>query len=300
MKPSKPEPRVVGPFVHPREWGGMLFAADMRLLAVTLRGALVWVYAGSMWGGALSGTVPVPGELLYLPFKEGTQVPTSNAHTRLHEGGRLSKELLATYQEQIDEWLGKGRAQLVDSRKCVLFDGVDIPPGSVLPEPKSAGSSGVPDDIDLDAVRETCAAIAAVIAQNGEATSIPSTITVNGVGVQVKVSRPFRATDYRVRFQLDTQPAATLHPDLVEAQRDKLKALLAEYRAQVPVVYGAPLVSVEARFSPSNAVLASWTSEHGAAIRKALARECKEWRVAAVSTDDPLLLIVMCTKPSHS
>jgi len=299
MKPSKTEPHVVGPYVHPREWGGMNFAADMRLLAVTQHGVLVWVYAGTMWGGALSGTVPVPGELLYLPFVEGTQVPNSAEHTRIHEGGRLSQELLATYRAQIDSLLGDGRTALLDPRKCVLFDGVGVPPDSVIPPPKVAATAAVPNDLDKAAVRATCAAIGAVIAQTVESATVPSAITVNGVGVTVKVTRPFRATDYRVRLTLDASAAADLHADEVDALRAKLKTLLDEYRALVPVVYGAPLVAVEARFSPSKAVPACWTPAHSAAIRKALARECKEWRVAVVSTDDPLLLLVTCTKPSH-
>ncbi len=299
MKKPKP-PLVVGPYVHPPVWGGLAYHAPLRLLAVTKTGVLAWIYAGSMWGGALSGTEAVKGALSFIPFEPGTQTPTrSGAGKELHDGGRLSQEVLNNKRAEIEACLGAGRFQYLHARKCVLFDGAEVPQGSYLPKPKPAKKIAAATDLDATALRAVCEQLRDYSASHIESGWVPLKFKIGEVPVGARVARGFGVGEGRLIFRLETQTAASQHAATVSELRAKLKTLLASFRADVPVVHGQPLVSIEVRFTESDASAAAWTEENVHAVRKAVAAVFPGRAVRVVPSFDPLLLTLAVTKSSR-
>lgn len=292
-------PVVVEPYVHPKVWGPCSYHAEMRLLAVTARGVLVWIYAGSMWGGALSGAESVPGSLSFLQFQSGTQTAGSEA-VHVHEGGRLSRALLDTYRERIDQLLGTERAALLSVNQCVLFDGVSLPPGAYLPTARTLAKpkSVVPTDIDPAEVLAVCEHLKEYAAGARPPGKVPAQFTLGGVPVSLQVGRGFGSPIERLWFRIETQTAADQYEADVTALREKLKAYLAAFRAEVPVYHGKPLVELEVRFSPSDATAVSWTEGHVTVVRNAVSTVLSCALPKVLPSNNPLVL-ALAVKSSH-
>lgn len=298
MNKPKP-PLVVGPYVHPSVWGGLAYHAPLRLLAVTKAGVLAWIYAGSTWGGALSGTETVRGRLAFVPFEVGTQDPVrSGIDTELHDGGRLSHDVLLNKRAEIEACLGANRFQYLHIRKCVLFDGAAVPPGAYLPKPKPAKKIAAATDLDVTALCAVCEQLRDCAAK-AEFTWVPLKFSMGGADVSARVAANFGERGGRLIFRLETQTASTQYASTVAELRATLKEMLDKFLAGVPVVHGQPLVNIEARFTSSEATAVSWTEAHMHAVRKVASKVFAGYSVRLGPSFDPLLLTLQVAKSSH-
>lgn len=264
-------PQVLGPYVHPKVWGGHGFVSELRLLAVTPQGALVWIYAGSSWGGTRSGMEPCPAQLEYVAL---TDHAPSNfvGHKTIHEGGRLTAALLETHRAAIEAHIGAGNGALLHPRKCVLLDGATLPAKAYLPDPApSKPALPVPPDIDPAAVRAALGKVRELAAATpAQRVTLPAAFKLGAVDVRL-VFMPGKTT-HSLAAILDTRLARDEFETELLALRDRCVAALAALRATIPERHGAPLATLEVEFIPSRAAAATWTPGHVAVVRK-LARD---------------------------
>lgn len=82
---------------------------------------LLWQFAGKGWVNLLHGYQPFPARLV---LRDTTNQPLGWAAERaLHEGGRLSRRLLATHEKAIDEFFGIAVVARLLPGKTLLLGG---------------------------------------------------------------------------------------------------------------------------------------------------------------------------------
>lgn len=110
--------KVIEQLILPRvdQEQGVDYGAPARVLVKRGGQMLTWQPGGSFWNG-LTGTGYDPASL---------QVRgESRVGSRIHEGGRLSRKLLAQRAPEIDAVFGRGVAEKIDPKRTLILDAPD-------------------------------------------------------------------------------------------------------------------------------------------------------------------------------
>ena len=103
--------------VSPRndDINGVDYGRDGKVLAVRGHLSLVWQPGGCYWSG-MNGTLYAPTTLSI------RGIPGQRIGSTLHEGGRLSKALIALNSTAINRIFGEGCAQSISTKKTLILD----------------------------------------------------------------------------------------------------------------------------------------------------------------------------------
>jgi hypothetical protein len=110
---------------RPRRVHGIDFGAERFVLArLTGRDGFVikelcWRYAHHGWHNRVTGTVGYPPQLELYDY---TLDRNGLRSQKLHEGGRLSKTLLAQYANKIDTFFGCAVSKYLHPRKTIVVN----------------------------------------------------------------------------------------------------------------------------------------------------------------------------------
>lgn len=116
---------------HDRTSFGVLWGARPRVLARRGRRELWWIPGHTGYAGRFRGNEYHPGDLrvILLPDPKASRDNVDDRKYeglghKLHDGGRLSKKLLAHLTAQIDEHMQvQGLADRLDPQKTVVVEG---------------------------------------------------------------------------------------------------------------------------------------------------------------------------------
>lgn len=100
-----------------RPRNGIAYGRGCRVLVKTGRWWLLWVPGQGVWSGTGCPWTYAPAHLI---------LAGDGRYVRLHEGGRLTKAILAS-AERIDLHLGEGVSKLVDPKRTLTLGGLTPP-----------------------------------------------------------------------------------------------------------------------------------------------------------------------------